>query len=62
MRLEVGGYVNELPQQVFRRKCDQRTFGEPADHPRFTRLQGLRQLEKSAQFIGFAGADREIFK
>jgi len=61
VRLEVCGYVQELGQQVFRRKCVQRAFGEPADHPRFTRFQGLRQLEKSAHCVGFAGADSEVF-
>ena len=61
VRLEVCGYVKELGQQVLRRQSGQRAFGEPADHPRFTRFQGLHQLEKSAQRVGFAGADREIF-
>ena len=61
VRLEVCGYVKELGKQVLRRQCSQRAFGQPADHPRFARLQSLRQLDKSAHRIGFAGADREIF-
>jgi len=61
VRLKVCGCVKELWQQTFRRKCGQRAFGEPPDHPRFARLQGLRQLEKFAHCIGLAAACGDIF-